>query len=85
LWDKRFWNLQVTDATDRAIRIRVLVTAADASKSWDLRCEIREKLIAYLQTHHPQRLPRVRAEVEHSTDETARTERRTPARSAPTA
>ncbi len=59
-WDGRFWNLQVTDATDRAMQLRVLATAADASKAWDLRCEIREKLLAYIQQQHPHRLPQRR-------------------------
>ena len=40
----------------------VLATSADSSKGWDLRCDIREKLIAYIQKHHPQSLPKVRAE-----------------------
>jgi small-conductance mechanosensitive channel len=62
-WDQRFWNLQVTDTTDRAMQLRVLATAADASKAWDLRCEIREKVIRFLQEWHPQALPRVRAEL----------------------
>ena len=63
LWDKRFWNLQVTDATEKTMQIRVLATSADSSKSWDLRCDIREKLIAYIQKHYPQSLPRFRAEI----------------------
>ena len=63
LWDKRFWNLQVTDATEKTMQIRVLATSADSSKGWDLRCDIREKLIAYIQKHHPQSLPRFRAEI----------------------
>jgi small-conductance mechanosensitive channel len=63
LWDRRFWNLQVTDATERAMQIRVLATAADSSKAWDLRCEIREKLIAHIQKHHPQSLPLLRTEI----------------------
>ncbi len=62
LWDKRFWNLQVSDATEHTMQIRVLCTAADASKAWDLRCEVREKLISYIQDHHPKSLPRVRAD-----------------------
>ncbi len=64
LWDKRFWNLQVTDATERTMQIRVLATAADSSKSWDLRCDIREKLIAYIQKCHPECLPQLRASFE---------------------
>ena len=60
LWDQRFWNLQVSDATEHTMQLRVLATAADSSKAWDLRCEIREKLIAYIGAHYPQGLPQVR-------------------------
>jgi len=60
LWDKRFWNLQVTDATERTMQIRVLATSADSSKSWDLRCDIREKLIFHIQNKYPQSLPQIR-------------------------
>ena len=61
LWDKRFWNLQVTDATEKTMQLRVLATTADSSKGWDLRCAIREQLIVYIQKHHPESLPRLRA------------------------
>jgi len=60
LWDKRFWNLQVTDTSEHAMQIRVLATSADSTKSWDLRCDIREKLIAYIQKNHPHSLPQRR-------------------------
>ncbi len=36
--------------------------AADAGRNWDLRCRLREGLIAYLQREFPQHLPRGRAE-----------------------
>jgi small-conductance mechanosensitive channel len=62
LWDKRFWNLQVTDASDKSMQLRILATAADASTAFDLRCEIREKFIAYIQQHHPRSLPQLRAQ-----------------------
>jgi hypothetical protein len=64
LWDKGFWNLQVTEAGERTMRLRVLASAADADRAWNIRCEIREKLIAYLQERHPRALPRVRATLE---------------------
>jgi hypothetical protein len=64
LWDRRFWNLQVSDTSERTMQIRVLCTAADASKAWDLRCEVREKLILFIQQHHPRSLPRLRADWE---------------------
>ena len=60
LWDKRYWNLQVSDASEKTMQLRVLATAVDSSTSWDLRCEIREKFIAFIQSHHPESLPQVR-------------------------
>jgi small-conductance mechanosensitive channel len=63
LWDKRFWNLQVSDADEKTMQLRVLATAEDASKAWTLRCAIREEFIAYIQKNHPQCLPKIRAEL----------------------
>lgn len=63
LWDRRFWNLQVTDTSERTMQLRILATAQDSSKSWDLRCEIRELFISYIQQHHPRSLPIVRAQL----------------------
>ena len=59
-WDGKVVGVQVTEATDHAVVVRALMSSADASKNWDLRCEVREKLIAFLQKNHPQCLPRVR-------------------------
>ncbi len=63
LWDKRFWNLQVTDTTEQAMQIRVLATSVDSSKLWNLRCDIREKFIAFIQKNYPHSLPRFRTEI----------------------
>jgi hypothetical protein len=63
-WDKRFWNLQVTDAGEQTMKLRILATSTDSSVLWNLRCEIREKFIAYIQAHHPQALPRLRVQRE---------------------
>ncbi|HVW20225.1 MAG TPA: mechanosensitive ion channel domain-containing protein [Opitutaceae bacterium] len=63
-WDRKVKVLQVTDAKDRTIEVRVLASSADSSLSWDLRCEVREKLITFLQAHHPGALPRTRVDVE---------------------
>lgn len=63
LWDRRVWNLQVTDAREQTVELRALMSAEDSSKLWDLRCEVREKLLAYLRQNHPGALPRTRAEV----------------------
>jgi small-conductance mechanosensitive channel len=63
LWDKRFWNLQVSDASEKSMQLRILVTASNSSRAWDLRCEIREKFIAYIQREYPKSLPRLRTEL----------------------
>jgi hypothetical protein len=55
--------IQVTDASERAMQLRVLVSAADAGKAWDLRCGVREALIVYMQREWPRFLPHVRAEI----------------------
>ena len=59
-WDRRFWNLQVTDALEETIQVRVLMTANDASLAFDLRCDIREALIAFIAAEMPEALPRRR-------------------------
>jgi len=61
-WDKRFWNLQVTDANEQTMQLRILATSANSSVLWNLRCEIREKFIAYIQARHPLALPRLRVQ-----------------------
>lgn len=64
LWDKRVFNLQVTDANERAVQLRVLVSAAHSSAAWDLRVHVREKLIEFLQRDLPDALPRQRVVTE---------------------
>src|SRR5437868_482604 len=61
LWDGAVVNLQVIDADSRTIELRVLVSARNAPQSWDLRCEMREKLIAFIRDEMPEALPRERA------------------------
>jgi hypothetical protein len=53
-------GLQVTNATETTLELRALVSARDASMAWDLRCFVREKLVAFLQKNYPQALPRTR-------------------------
>jgi small-conductance mechanosensitive channel len=63
LWDGAVVNLQVVDANARTMELRALVSARNAPQAWDLRCEMREKLIAFLQAEMPEALPRDRADV----------------------
>jgi small-conductance mechanosensitive channel len=68
LWDGQVVNLQVTDAKNDTIELRALMSAADAGKTSDLRCEVREALIAFLQREYPDALPKRRAEVRLTED-----------------
>ncbi|PJJ75699.1 small-conductance mechanosensitive channel [Thermoflavifilum aggregans] len=63
LWDGKVKSVQVTDTTEHTMQIRILVSASDSSKTFDLRCDIREKIIRFLQEQYPQCLPRARAEL----------------------
>lgn len=62
-WDGRVSGLVVTDCKDTTLELRALVSARDGGEAWNLRCEVREKLVRYLQENHPESLPRLRAEV----------------------
>jgi small-conductance mechanosensitive channel len=62
-WDKKVCVLQVTSATDRTMELRALMSAADASMAWTLRCEVREKLLEFIKAEYPQALPRLRTEL----------------------
>jgi small-conductance mechanosensitive channel len=64
LWDGKVWGLQVTNATDRVMELRALMSAPNSSRGWDLRCHVREKLISFLQANYPQCLPRARVELQ---------------------
>lgn len=63
LWDGRVRGLQVTSATDRTVEMRALMSAANASDLWTLRCQVREALLAALVEEQPDALPRLRARV----------------------
>lgn len=64
LWDKDVFSVQVTDFTQTTMQVRVIASSRDAGRAWDLRCELREKLVTWLQETYPQALPRTRVELE---------------------
>jgi len=61
-WDRKVVGVQVTDAKENTVAVRILVSAGTAGQAWNLRCEVREKIIAFLQREHPEALPRRRFE-----------------------
>ncbi|MDF2114093.1 mechanosensitive ion channel family protein [Roseiarcaceae bacterium H3SJ34-1] len=65
LWDGKVVNVQVTDFKEASMEVRVLVSASTSGRTFDLRCEVREKLVAYLQSEYPQSLPQTRMKLEN--------------------
>ncbi|MBN1805275.1 MAG: mechanosensitive ion channel [Sedimentisphaerales bacterium] len=63
LWDGKVCGLVVTNTTERTVELRALMSAADASTAWDLRCHVREKLIDFVRKNYPDALPRLRTEL----------------------
>ncbi len=53
LWDGQTSNLQVTDAVQGHVTVRVVVSARNSGELWDLRCLIREDLVNFLRAEHP--------------------------------
>jgi small-conductance mechanosensitive channel len=60
LWDGRFFNLQVTELRPEAMEVRALMTAGDASKTFDLRCAVREAMMEFIARKMPEALPKYR-------------------------
>lgn len=63
-WNRKVNVLQVIEANERSITLRALMSSYDSPQAWDLRCAVREGLIAWLREHCPDALPRTRVEVE---------------------
>lgn len=61
-WDRRVCVVQVTDTSETAVQVRVLVSASDSGSAFELRCKVREALVGFLQREHPEGLPRHRVE-----------------------
>lgn len=59
-WDGRVALVQVTDSNERSMQLRVLLSSADSGRNFDLRCRVREALIAYIGREYPLCLPQLR-------------------------
>ena len=59
-WDGEVLGLQVTNLSEKTMELRCLMSSADSSKNFDLRCNVREAMIAYIQEHYPEAFPTMR-------------------------
>jgi small-conductance mechanosensitive channel len=62
-WDGRVCVAQVTDAGESTLQVRLLVSARNSGDLFDLRCVVRERMIAWLRHAHPDALPVQRVEL----------------------
>lgn len=62
-WDGRLCLVQVVEASEHAMQLRVLISAGNAGQSWDLRCRLREELLYFIQREYPEYLPKIRADI----------------------
>jgi len=60
LWDGKVLGLQVTNLSERTMELRCLMSSADASKNFDLRCNVREAMIAFVRDNYPEAFPTMR-------------------------
>jgi small-conductance mechanosensitive channel len=60
LWDGQTAALQITDFKEGTMELRLLMSARSSGAAFDLRCEVREKLIDFIQHEHPEALPHSR-------------------------
>jgi hypothetical protein len=61
LWNGQVAKAQVTDIADGTATLRLLASANSADEAFDLRCLVREELLAFLRAH-PEWLPTQRVE-----------------------
>jgi small-conductance mechanosensitive channel len=62
-WKGTVSALQVVDTTEKTMQLRAIMDAANSSDSWNLRCEVREKLVDFVRRNYPGALPVMRAEL----------------------
>lgn len=68
LWDGRLAKIQITNATEKTVEYRALVSADNSSSAWELRCLAREKLIEFIRDKYPKSLPKSRIEIGSEND-----------------
>jgi small-conductance mechanosensitive channel len=60
LWDGKVCGLQVTNLSERTMELRCLMSSHNSSQNFDLRCDVREKMTAFIREHYPNAFPTTR-------------------------
>ena len=67
-WDGKVANVQVTNASQHYMELRILVSSPDSSKNWDLRVDMREKALQFIQTNYPETFVKIRIQQKEQLD-----------------
>ncbi|MGM1018247.1 MAG: mechanosensitive ion channel family protein [Actinomycetota bacterium] len=67
-WDGRSASAVVTGTEGGFVTVRLVMSAKDSDDQWTIRCEVREKMMTWFQTEHPEALPRTRLQMEPPAD-----------------
>ncbi|HEY8966879.1 MAG TPA: mechanosensitive ion channel domain-containing protein, partial [Candidatus Methylacidiphilales bacterium] len=65
-WNRQTYAFQVTDADGATMELRIIAGVPDSGASFNLQCELREKLIVFIRENYPHALPRNRQEAVYS-------------------
>lgn len=60
-WNKKTWNVYVTNCKDQNMEIRLSASADNTSLAFELRAFLREKMIEFIQKEFPNSLPCLRS------------------------
>ena len=83
LWDGKVCVVHVTDSRPDTLEIRLLLSTRNSGDGWELRCEVREKMVEFLQREYPGSLPRTRVELGNAGGGPGRKEPEAPASGKP--
>lgn len=62
LWDQRVAAMQVTEMSPQSIEVRMLASASDSARAFDLRCALREGILAWIRENQPTAIVRQRVD-----------------------
>jgi len=69
LWDGNVNVLQVTNATEKSVELRLLVSAKNSPTAWDLRVYLRENILVFIEKNYPDHLPKTRVSINKNKEE----------------
>ncbi|MGF3055914.1 mechanosensitive ion channel family protein [Microbacterium sp. YY-01] len=66
-WDRRSSSVWVIGSEGGWVTVRFVISAKNSDDQWVLRCQVREKMMTWLQQQHPEALPHTRVRVDDPT------------------